>query len=175
MPTGQSYCEVANRIVKTYLTSAEGQHDSTKKPASFAVALRKSLKAYNNTKADSTGFTPEQLNTTDIPPRLLLAIRARLRERAGGARPNGRYQPPLAPGDKVRLDVLEIDHKAASAAKSGMYKPSHFEVWSREVYTVKQVYPTPNTVSLVEDVEVANGATKQSGYRFQRGRVQKVE
>jgi hypothetical protein len=40
----------------------------------------------------------------------------------------------------VRLGVLEIDHKAAAAAaKSGMYKRSHFETWSRETYTIKQV------------------------------------
>jgi transposase InsO family protein len=173
-PTQNALAETANRIIKTYLTSAEGQIDGTQRPASFAVALSKALRAYNNSQHDATGFTPNQLHTTDIPPRLLVAIRARLRERAGGARPNDKYQPPLAPGDKVRLDVLEIDHQKAAAMKSGMYKASHFETWSRETYTVKRHNTTSNTVTLNEDVEVAHGDDKPSGYSFQRGRVQKV-
>jgi hypothetical protein len=52
-------------------------------------------------------------------------------------------QPPLAFGDKVRLYVLEIDHKAAGAARSGKYKASHFETWTCEAGVVKSAASPP--------------------------------
>jgi transposase InsO family protein len=173
-PTANAYAETANRIVKTMLTSAENQIDGKGQRASFEVALRKSLKVYNNTTT-VTGFTPEQLNATDIPPRILLAVKAKLSKRAEDTDPNGRYFKPLTRGDKVRLDNTELDHTQKSMQKSGMFKASHHEVWSRAVFTVKNVYPASNSVSLNEDIRVKDGNDKPSGYKFPRGHVQLIE
>jgi hypothetical protein len=101
--------------------------------------------------------------------------RARDCQRAAETDTNGLYLKPLKRGDKVRLDNLELDHQQQGMKKSGTFKSSHHEVWSRAVFTVQNVYPASKSVSLEEDVEVNKGDTKLSGYKFPRGRVQLIE
>jgi hypothetical protein len=103
---------------------------------SFAVALKKTVKSYNETAHSSTGFIPALLNKADLPPAVIAELLKRLNSKAEGTQLNARYQPPLFPGDKVRIEVGELLSAIKLQQKAGSYKSSHESTYSREVFTV---------------------------------------
>jgi hypothetical protein len=103
-------------------------------------------------------FPEKQLNSRDIPARMLFAVNNKLLQRAEGTDPNGRYFTLLKGGDRVRSDKLGLVHQKKGMKESGMLRSSHHEVWSREVFSRLRTAHS-------EDVSVQNGEDKPSGYR----------
>ena len=81
----------------------------------------------------------------------------------------------MKPGKKVRVDMLELDHKQARDRKSEFGELMHHDVWSRGIYTVRTFCSASNSVSLKEDMIVKDGKTKHSGCNVSRERVQLLE
>jgi transposase InsO family protein len=132
-PLSNGAVESLNRTLKVNLFSDTG---SDKSIGSFAPALKKTVKQYNTTVHSSTGFIPALLSKPDLPPAVIAEVLKRLNGLVGGTQPNARYQPPLLPGDKVRIEVGELLSAIKLSQKAGSYKPSHEATYSREVFTV---------------------------------------
>lgn len=178
-PTG-NYAETTNRTVKSMLTSAIGQLGETPKGA-----LAKVLRAYNNS-VSVTGFAPNVLCRDNIPPAIIAAVRARMLKGTEGAMPNAKYQAPLKSGDKVRLDILYWGSKKGENGnyisnlalyKSGMFKSTHQETWSRKIYTIATVFPQSNTATITEAVAVKSmpETVHERGYHYPRSAFQLVD
>lgn len=174
-PQGNGMVERANATIKSMITSAIGQRGVNGVHASFKTATNNALKLYNKTVNPQTGWSPDMLNGDDVPQRILADVKAKLRVNSEPNEHNVKMLPKLVPGQAVRLDVLETDNALLAEYKNGTYKPTHAETWTREIYHVRTYFPSSNSVSLVEDVDVKHTnpgqEIKRSGYRFARGRV----
>jgi transposase InsO family protein len=174
-PQGNGMVERANATIKNMVTSAIGQRGVDGVNASFKMATTKALKLYNSSVNPMTGWAPDILNGPDIPDRILADIKLKLRQNAEPNEHNVKMLPRLAPGQAVRLDVLETDNEKLAAYKDGQHKATHEANWTKEIYHVRTFFPSSNSVSLVEDVDVLHtrpgDEVKKSGYRFNRGRV----
>jgi transposase InsO family protein len=145
-PLSQGGVESLNRTLKTNLFSST---DDDKTVGTFGPALKRTVKAYNETVHSSHGFIPALLNKTNLDAQVIAAVLKRLNQKAAGRDVNARYQPPLMPGDKVRIELGELESAIKLQQKAGSYKPSHVNTFSREVYTVK-VQTADNFVVVVE-------------------------
>ena len=132
-PQGQGAIESFSRTIKSYLFS---DLINDKSIASFAPALQRVTKIYNNTISRATGFVPACLNDPNLPPHVLDAVSAKLHQNAKGTHPNLRYQPKLKPGDNIRIAAEQLDNNIMQQIKSGKYKPSHHATFSKQVFTV---------------------------------------
>jgi len=99
-----------------------------------------------------------------------MVVKASILEATEGNAAALALHPPLTSGQKVRLDVMEVDHKYKAKYKSNPHAghPTHQANWTKQLYTVMTFFPASNSASLVEDVVVAD---KLSGVRFPRGRL----
>jgi transposase InsO family protein len=129
----QGAIESCNRTLKVNLVS-ETVYD--KRVGTFGPALKRVVKQYNESVHSSTGFIPSQLNKPNLDPAVIKAVLKNLNKKAAGRDVNARYQPPLVAGDKVRLEVGELLSAIKLEQKSGQYKPSHHNTYSKQVYTV---------------------------------------
>jgi hypothetical protein len=110
-----------------------------KKISSFAPALKRALKTYNNSTNTSTGFISAMLNSHTLAANLKKAVQEKLQQNAQGTQPNARYQKPLMPGDRIRIAVEELDNSIRQKIKNHVYKFSHHAVFSEKVFiTVRQ-------------------------------------
>jgi hypothetical protein len=125
--------ESLNRTLKVNLFSETG---SDKTVGSFGPALKKVVKQYNTSVHSTTGFIPALLCRPNLDQAVITEVLKRLNVQASGTQPNLRYQPPLLPGDKVRIEVGELLSAIRLKQKSGAYKASHEATYSREVFTV---------------------------------------
>jgi transposase InsO family protein len=133
-PLGQGAIESFNRTIKSYLFSNIIGDKST---GLFVPALERVTKHNNNTISRATGFIPATLNDPQLPPQVIQAVLAKLHQNAKGTQPNLRYQPPLKPGDELRIAVEQLDSSIMQQIKSGTYRPSHHATFSERVFTVK--------------------------------------
>eukprot|EP00953_Heterococcus_sp_UTEX-ZZ885_P016138 9094-Heterococcus_DN1.PRE.2 len=154
-PLGNGGVESLNRSIKTNLFS-DTQEDKT--VGSFAVALKKTIRLLNSTVHSSHGFIPALLNRPNLEQSVIDEVLKRLDAQALGRDVNLRYQPVLMPGDKVRIELGELLNSVKLLQKSGSYKPSHTNTFSREVFTV--VRQDANRFVVVEE---------RPGEKFSRG------
>jgi hypothetical protein len=89
---------------------------------------------------------------------VIKAVLEKLKSNAKSTEPNKRYQPPLLPGNKVRITVEELLNKTRLLVKSGKYEASHEATFSKAVLTVVQ-QTADNFVTVVE----------RPGEKFSRG------
>eukprot|EP00953_Heterococcus_sp_UTEX-ZZ885_P004237 2788-Heterococcus_DN1.PRE.2 len=132
-PLSQGGIESFNRTLKVNLFS-ETVYD--KRVGTFGPALKRCVKQYNESVHSSTGFIPALLNKPNLDPAVIKAVLTKLNKKAAGRDVNARYQKPLVAGDKVRIEVGELLSAIKLEQKSGQYKPSHHNTYSKEVYTV---------------------------------------
>jgi transposase InsO family protein len=104
-PQSNGVVESLNRVIKTSLFSSL---DGDNTIGSFAPAVKRTVKAYNNTISRAHGFVPAFLNSPNLPVDIIQAVRKRLSANAKQTQPNARYQPPLKAGDKIRIAVEEL-------------------------------------------------------------------
>lgn len=157
--------EVFNRTIKTSLFSG---FNNDRFIGSFVPKLKKTLLNYNNTVHSAHGRIPSQIARPDLDAVTAAEVSKRLRAKSGEANSNARYQPPLQPGDRVRLAVESIDGSIKLKIKSGVgYKKSHNPTFSEQVFTVKR----QNADGFVEVEErlPSTGGVAQS--KFMRGDV----
>jgi transposase InsO family protein len=159
-PLSNGAVESLNRTIKTNLFSETGD-DAT--VGTFGPALKRTLKAYNESVHSSTGFIPALLNRPNLDPAVIKAVLAKLNIKAQGRDVNARYQPPLIAGDKVRIEVGELLSAIKLQQKAGSYKASHEATYSKEVFTVVR-QDTNNFVIVAE----------KPGLKFSRGGCLKV-
>jgi transposase InsO family protein len=132
-PLSQGGIESFNRTLKVNLFS-ETVYD--KRVGTFGPALKRCVRQYNETVHSSTGFIPVLLNKPNLDPAVIKAVLTKLNKKAAGRDVNARYQPVLVRGDRVRVEVGELLSAIKLEQKSGQYKPSHTNTFSKEVYTV---------------------------------------
>jgi Integrase core domain len=145
-PQSNGAVESINRVIKTNLFS---ELDGDKTIGSFAPAVKRTVKAYNNTMSRAHGFLPAFLNTSALPADIIIAVRKRLSANAKQKEPNARYQPPLKAGDKIRIAVEELFNSIKLKIKAKKYKASHHATFSGQVFTVK-MQDANNRVSIIE-------------------------
>jgi transposase InsO family protein len=159
-PLGNGAVESLNRTLKTNLFS-DLQEDKT--VGSFAVALKKTVKGYNTTVHSSTGFIPALLSSPNLDAAVIAEVLKRLNAQAQGRDVNLRYQPLLYKGDKCRIEQGELLNSIKLQQKSGSYKPSHTNTYSKEVFTV-----------IRQDAQRFVTVEERPGEKFSRGACLKV-
>jgi hypothetical protein len=145
-PQSNSAVESINRVIKANSFSSL---DGDKTVGSFAPAVKRTVKIYNNTISRAHGLVPAYLNSPSLPADILQAVRKRLSANAKQTQPNARYQPPLKADDRVRIAVEELDNAIKLQIKDGSYKPSHHATYSGQVFTEKS-QDANNRVSIME-------------------------
>ena len=159
-PLSNGAVESLNRTLKTNLFSETG---TDKTVGTFGPALKRVVKQYNQTQHSSTKFIPALLNKPDLDPAVTAAVLKNLNIKAQGRDVNARYQPPLLPGDKVRIEVGELLSAIKLQQKAGQFKPSHANTFSKQVFTVVK-QDAANFVTVAE----------KPGLKFSRGGCLKV-
>jgi hypothetical protein len=145
-PQSNGAIESINRVVKTNLFSTL---DGDKTIGSFAPAVKRTVKAYNNTISRAHGFIPAFVNSPTLPVDIIHAVRKRLAANARQKEPNARYQKPLKAGDKIRIAVEELFNSIKLKTKAKTYKASHHATFSAQVFTIRQ-QDANNRVSIME-------------------------
>ena len=160
-PTAQGLIERTNRSIKTIMTSLAGTGHSE---SGFRKQIREAVQFMNTTPSSVTGFAPESLNSAELPANIVAAVNKKLGVRAKSSQPNKRYQPPLKPGDQVRVDYVystdELRKKFMPMVKKGNFPASHHPTFSEQVFTVRRVDKRLNNVYLEDD-----------SYAYPRGKV----
>jgi transposase InsO family protein len=145
-PQSNGAVESINRVIKTNLFSTLDGDNSI---GSFAPAVKRVVKAYNNTMSRAHGFIPAFLNSPSLPADIIQAVRKRLSANAKQKEPNARYQPPLKAGDKIRIAVEELFNSIKLKIKDKTYKASHHATYSGQIFTVR-MQDANNRVSIME-------------------------
>jgi hypothetical protein len=154
--TSQGQIERQNANVKTNLYSILNRNGVLdKKSSSFIPALAKATKALNNTVSSSHGFIPSQIcrPLDQLQPEVVKAVDERLRSNAEQTQPNLRFQPPLLPGQKIRIEKGALSTKIRLAQKAGTLKASHSAPFSGKVFTVKR-QRADNRVEIEENTDL---------------------
>jgi restriction endonuclease len=154
------FSESLNKTIKTSLYS-DTQNDKT--VLSFGKALKKAVTTYNTTAHNSHGFLPILLNRTNLDQSVITEVLRRLNAQAEGRDHNARYQVALVKGDRVRIEVGSLLNSIKLQQKSGSYKASHNNTYSRQVFTV-----------INQDVQRFVTVVQRPGERFTRGSCLKV-
>jgi hypothetical protein len=156
-PMSQGAIESFQRTIKSALFSFG---DSKKNMAHLKQRLERAVFIYNHSVHSATNFAPFVLADPNLPSHIKKKVKNFLNRKAEQANPNGRYNRPLSPGDKVRLDVSVLDSNIKQLRKAGKYKASHFASFGKELYTVKK-QDGQGFVTLVE----------KPGFKYMRGEV----
>ncbi|KAG5176399.1 hypothetical protein JKP88DRAFT_282761 [Tribonema minus] len=110
------------------------------KPGGYmATSFKKAVWTANHSVNAAHGYRPADLAAADLPASVLSTVRSRLRENGSGADPSAKYNFPLKPGDKVRVDVLCLPENARLAAqkKGHQIKASHQATYSKQLFDVE--------------------------------------
>jgi transposase InsO family protein len=132
-PLGNGQIEGLNRVTKVNLFS---DLNGDSKIGTFVPALKRCAKAYNDSISSSTGYQPTVLHRSNLPPEVVKDVLKRLNQNSAGRDVNARFQPPLMPGDRVRLTLESLDNEIKEQIKGGKFKSSHTQVYSDKVYIV---------------------------------------